>query len=224
METCWHGQQALAQRRNSSLDVQELKAHVAGPVECSGERIGERVPCPSRESCRNFYCVAHLSLTQVPLHPVCESCDLFFKSKGNNQSLPAFPGNLTCFRPRWESPSSHSPSHRPQTPHASLACIQSRAPAQKASPGLGIQERKSISLPLARTAYQLGTSSIHTAALEWGLWAFRCEAGDCCGMVSSACSMAGLSVPTRHVALIGLVMTMMHKCVCCASSRPTVDL
>lgn len=70
----------------------------------------------------------NLPLTQFPLRPVCESCDLFFKSKGNNQSLPVFLRNLTCFRPCWEAAGSHSPIHHVLTPRPPWL-HQSRPPA-----------------------------------------------------------------------------------------------
>lgn len=97
----------------------ELRPHMEELVESSAKR---EIP-------GNFCYVANLSLTQFPLHPVHENYDLFFKFKGNYLSLPDFPGNLSCFRPCWEAPGSCSPKHHALTPHASLACVQSRVPA-----------------------------------------------------------------------------------------------
>lgn len=118
--------QALAYRSSSPPDLPELRSHVAGPTGYSGERSGVRVFCPPGESRGNLCYVAHLSLAQFPLHPVCDSCNLFFKSKGNNRSLPVFPGNITCFRPCRKGRGCCSPNHHVLSPHASLACVQTR--------------------------------------------------------------------------------------------------
>lgn len=205
-------------RRSSPLDLLELRPHMEELVESSAKR---EIP-------GNFCYVANLSLTQFPLHPVHENYDLFFKSKGNYLSLPDFPGNLACFRPCWEAPGSCSPKHHALTPMPPWLVFRAEYLLGKTSPGLGVQRKKTASLPPARAANWLGTS-LHphchsrmgpSGPLAVGrgmLWH---------GVTCLLPCWAFSPTPTLHMVLIASVMMMMHKCACFASSlgRPTVCL
>lgn len=112
------GLQKQLSPRSSRAEIPRGRAHGV----LRGEKWCESI-LPTRGIPREL---AHLSLAQFPLHPVCDSCNLFFKSKGNNQSLPVFPGNITCFRPCRKGRGCCSPNHHVLSPHASLACVQTR--------------------------------------------------------------------------------------------------
>lgn len=100
----------------------------------------------------------NLPITQFPLRPVCESCDLFFTSKGNNQHLPVFPRNLTCFRPCWAAAGSHSPNHH---------VLTHRLP-WKASPGIGVQRRKSLPTTAETSRHPCCCSRMGPGSSLWG--------------------------------------------------------
>lgn len=65
-------------RRSSSLDLLELRPHVAELVESSQGDPG------GSQGSQGTSAMVNLSLTQFPLYPIRESRDQFSKSKGNN--------------------------------------------------------------------------------------------------------------------------------------------